>query len=122
RILLAEFNTAYQALIRDEAPDLAPLTVQYADFAVWQRGWLMGPVLDRQLAFWQRQLAGAPTVLDLPTDRPRPRLQTFAGAHLTQALSTGLSGRLKALTRDEGSTLFMSGLAAFAALLSRYTG
>ncbi|HEX3131877.1 MAG TPA: amino acid adenylation domain-containing protein, partial [Thermoanaerobaculia bacterium] len=93
---------------------LAELPVQYADYAVWQREWLRGETLDRLIAFWRSELAGAPTVLELPADRPRPPVQRFRGASVPFALET--------FSRPEGVTLFMTLLAAFQALLCRYTG
>ncbi len=101
---------------------LAPLRVQYADFAIWQRQWLQGDVLQRQLSYWQQQLANAPTLLSLPTDRPRPSVQTFSGAYQKFALSKDLTARLVQLSRQQGVTLFMTLLAAFDTLLYRYTG
>src|SRR5438132_7385244 len=98
------------------------LMVQYADFALWQRQWLQGEVLESELAYWQRQLAGAPALLELPTDRPRPAVQTFRGATHSFELSKPLSQALKKLSQREGVTLFMTLLAAFQTLLWRYTG
>ena len=98
------------------------LQVQYADYAVWQRGWLQGEVLESQLRYWKQQLEGAPQVLELPTDRPRPAVQTFRGERRSVTLSRELSEGLKRLSRAEGVTLFMTLLAAFQALLYRYTG
>ena len=94
--------------------------MQYADYAVWQREWLQGEVLERQLAYWKEHLAGAPALLELPTDRPRPAVQTFRGAHQRLGVPAELTQRLKALGQREGATLFMTLLAAFQTLLSRY--
>ncbi len=99
---------------------LPGLPVQYADFAVWQRRWLSGDVLERQLAYWRERLTGA-SALDLPTDRPRPP-RGFAGAFERFSLGTERTGGLAALSRRHGATLFMTLLAAFQALLGRYTG
>jgi amino acid adenylation domain-containing protein len=92
------------------------------DYAVWQRDWLQGKELEQQLAYWNRQLAGAPAVLHLPGDRPRPPIQTFRGAKQLVSIPKPLSEALKALSHREGTTLFMTLLAAFKVLLSRYTG
>jgi alpha-ketoglutarate-dependent taurine dioxygenase/acyl carrier protein len=101
---------------------LEPLPIQYADYAVWQREWLTAGVLDQQLSYWKERLQGASPVLALPTDKPRPLLQNFAGARETFNLSAGLSEKLRELSRREGVTLFMTLLAAFSVLLSRLSG
>src|SRR5205814_1001896 len=103
-----------------EGRDLDPLPIQYADFAAWQRNWLQGEVLEGQLGYWKQQLEGAATVLDLPTDRPRPAVQTHRGGHEMFWLDAELSERLRALSREHGVTLFMTLLGAFEVLLSRY--
>jgi amino acid adenylation domain-containing protein/non-ribosomal peptide synthase protein (TIGR01720 family) len=114
---------ALYAGYRSGAPPLLPdLPIQYADFALWQREWLQGETLARQLAYWRRQLAGAPAVLSLPADRPRPAAHSFAGATREVALTPELSASLAALSRRQGVTLFMALLAGFKALLLRYTG
>ncbi|HSS75467.1 MAG TPA: amino acid adenylation domain-containing protein, partial [Thermoanaerobaculia bacterium] len=102
--------------------ELPELPVQYADFAVWQREWLSGEELERQLAFWRRELAGAPPALELPTDRPRPPIESFHGASFPVTLGVELSQGLRALSRSRGVTPFMTMTAALAALLSRWTG
>ena len=89
---------------------------------MWQRSWLRGEPLEEQLRYWREQLAGAPSFLNLPTDRPRPAVQTFRGASERVALSQELSEELRLLARREGVTLFMLLLAAFQTLLHRYTG
>ncbi|HVR97061.1 MAG TPA: amino acid adenylation domain-containing protein, partial [Thermoanaerobaculia bacterium] len=101
---------------------LPELPVQYADFAVWQRRWLEGEVLEAQLAYWRRQLAGAPRVLELPLDRPRPTVQTFGGVSRTVALPPQLSAAVRELCRREGATPFMVLLAAWATVLGRHAG
>jgi amino acid adenylation domain-containing protein len=101
---------------------LPALPVQYADYAVWQRRWLTDDVLAPQIAYWQEALAGAPAILELPTDKPRPPVQTFRGAMSSLAFSSELSGALRELSRREGSTLFMTLLAGYQALLHRYSG
>jgi len=102
--------------------ELPELPVQYADFAVWQREWLSGAELERQLAFWRRELEGAPPALELPTDRPRPPVESFHGASLPLTLGGELSRGLRALSRSRGVTPFMTMAAALAVLLSRWTG
>jgi amino acid adenylation domain-containing protein len=121
-VLVQEVGTLYGSFIRGEESPLEELTLQYADYAVWQRGWLQGEVLEGQLDYWRRQLAGAPALLRLPTDRPRPPVQSSRGAILRMVLSAELSAGLQALSHGEGVTLFMLLLAAFKALLVRYTG
>ena len=98
------------------------LPIQYADFAVWQRQWLQGEVLTQQLAYWKAQLAGAPTVLDVPTDHPRPAVQSLRGAQEKCLFPKELRATLHAMSRAEGGTLFMTLVAAWKALLYRYTG
>ncbi|MCP4660718.1 MAG: amino acid adenylation domain-containing protein, partial [bacterium] len=118
-VFLGELAALYQAFSGPGAVSPLPeLPVQYADFAVWQRQWLAGEVLERQLAYWRRQLHGLP-VLELPTDRPRPVMQSFRGAAESFRLA---SADLNALGRKEGTTLYMTLLAIFQALLHRHTG
>jgi amino acid adenylation domain-containing protein/non-ribosomal peptide synthase protein (TIGR01720 family) len=121
-VFTRELATLYEAATTGRPCELPPLPLQYADFARWQREWLQGENLERELAFWKRQLEGAPPVLELPTDKPRPELQSFRGARHHQLLSTELLDGLKSLSRSEGSTAFMTLLAAFDVLLHRYTG
>ncbi|HEU0300657.1 MAG TPA: amino acid adenylation domain-containing protein, partial [Longimicrobium sp.] len=120
-VLLRELSALYGAFARGEASPLAPPPVQYADFAAWQREHLDG-VMQAQLAWWKERLAGAPAVLELPADRPRPAVQTFRGGRERVVLPVALAERLQALGRREGATLFMTLLAAFQALLSRQAG
>jgi amino acid adenylation domain-containing protein/thioester reductase-like protein len=101
---------------------LAEPPIQYADFAMWQREWMAGEALEEQLAYWRRHLEGAPPVLELPTDRPRPPIQTYSGRSQGMTLSAELAGRIRALAQTEGATLFMALLAAFDAMLYRHTG
>ncbi|HET9226022.1 MAG TPA: amino acid adenylation domain-containing protein, partial [Thermoanaerobaculia bacterium] len=101
---------------------LLDLSVQYADFAAWQRGWLQGEVLETQLGWWKDRLAGSPAVIELPADRPRPPVQSARGGRLGYALPEELSRGLQMLVRSEGATLFMALLAGFQALLARTTG
>jgi natural product biosynthesis luciferase-like monooxygenase protein/amino acid adenylation domain-containing protein/non-ribosomal peptide synthase protein (TIGR01720 family) len=119
-ILLRETSALYEARLGGADAALPPLPVQYADFAVWQRAWLAGEVLDRQLAFWRAELAGAPPVLDLPTDRPRPAVQGSREGVRALALPASTSRALRALSRREGATLFMTLLGAWQLLLARW--
>ncbi len=121
-ILIRELAALYQAFNAGLPSPLAELPIQYADFAAWQRRWLQGETLDIQLAYWKRKLGGDRAALQLPTDRPRPAVQRFRGAHEALALGAGLSQALKAFSQQENVTLFMTLLAAFKALLHRYTG
>ena len=121
-LLVREVAALYAAFVGGEQSPLAELEIQYADFAVWQRGWLQGEVLESHLDYWRRQLAGCPTTLALPSDRPRPAAQSFRGAALPLALSAELTEGLKSLSRGEGATLFMTLVAGLKALLHWYTG
>ena len=121
-VLNREITTLYNAFRLGESSPLPELVVQYADYAVWQRGWLSGDVLDAQLGYWREALSGAPSALDLPADRPRPLTQTHRGARRTLAVSAELTAALKELSRNRGVTLFMTLLSAFDVLLYRYTG
>ncbi len=120
-ILWNEVTTLYRAFASGQPCPLSELPIQYADYAVWQRHWLQGEVLEAQLSYWRKQLDNIST-LKLPTDRLRPSLQTHWGARQSFVLSENLSEALKALSRKEGATLFMTLLAAFQTLLYRYTG
>src|SRR6185503_10043166 len=121
-VLVREVAALYTAYVRGEESQLEELSVQYADFAHWQRTWLQGEVLDAQLDYWRAELADAPTVIDLPIDKPRPPVQTYRGAYHPVQLSSELSAQLRDLSRRHGSTLFMTLLAAFDLLLCRYAG
>lgn len=121
-IFFRELSALYQAFAKGEASPLAELPVQYADFAQWQRDWLQGEVLERQLAYWKNKLAGELPVLDLPADRPRPAVQTYPGDRVTLTLPGELTAQLTELSQREGATLFMTLLAAFKILLQRHTG
>jgi amino acid adenylation domain-containing protein len=120
-LLIRELVTLYEAFRANESCPLSELPIQYADFAVWQREVLTGETLEKQLSYWKRQLAGAPAMLELPLDRPRPPVQTFRGAFESFTLSAELNAALRDLARQEGATLFMTLLAAFQALLWRHT-
>ncbi|WPB73702.1 amino acid adenylation domain-containing protein [Archangium violaceum] len=121
-LLLREVETLYQPFSEGREPHLPAPPVQYVDYAAWQREWLKGEVLETQLGWWKHQLAGAPPVLELPTDRPRPSVQTFRGTHLVKPLPPALAGAMKELSHKEGVTPFMAFLAAYQALLARYSG
>ena len=117
-----ELSMLYQAYTQGNPSPLSELPIQYADFAVWQRQWLQGEVLEDQLSYWKKQLAGAPALLQLPTDRPRPAVQSYRGAVQSIELSQELTQGLQALSARQGVTLFMTLLAVFQTLLYRYTG
>ncbi len=121
-ILYREISTLYQAYSQGQAPELPSLPIQYGDFAVWQRQRLNSESLDKAKAYWRRQLKNCPDILTLPTDRPRPRIQTFSGASYPLILSDELTSQLKQLSRQRGSTLFITLLTAFFTLLHRYSG
>jgi amino acid adenylation domain-containing protein len=121
-VLIRELTTLYEAFGHRQQSPLPELGIQYADYAHWQREWLQGEVLEQQLNYWKQQLAGVPAVLELPTDYPRPAVQTFRGAHQSLTLPVESTTGLKALTQREGVTLFMTLLAAFQTLLWRYSG
>ncbi len=121
-VFYREMEALYTAFSEDRPPGLPDPPIQYADFAAWQRARLQGEVLESQLAYWRQALADAPLVLDLPTDRPRPRVRSHRGARRRVELSERLSEALRLLARREGATLFMTVLAAFTVLLQRYTG
>ncbi|MCP4657722.1 MAG: amino acid adenylation domain-containing protein, partial [bacterium] len=123
QVLARELAALYQALVEAKSsPGLPELPFQYADYAVWQRQWLVGEELERQLGWWRRQLGDRPPNLDLPTDRPRPPVQTFRGASRPITLSSELSDELRQLGREHGATAFMTLLAAFRILLARLSG
>ncbi|HEX8191018.1 MAG TPA: non-ribosomal peptide synthase/polyketide synthase [Pyrinomonadaceae bacterium] len=121
-LLIREAAANYAAFVEGKESPAPPLPIQYRDYAVWQRGWLRGEALERQMDYWRRQLGGELPVLDLPADRPRPAVQSYRGARRAFELPAGLSAALKGLSRREGATLFMTVLAAFKVFLHRYTG
>jgi hypothetical protein len=120
-VLVREVGQLYEKYRAGETVQMKELEVQYADYAVWQRKWLQAEVLDQQLDYWKQQLAGAPDVLTLPTDHPRPPVQAFRGAYQSFELSALMSAKLRELSRKESVTLFMTLMAAFKTLLHRYT-
>ncbi|HEV2736872.1 MAG TPA: condensation domain-containing protein, partial [Longimicrobiaceae bacterium] len=121
-ILVREVSELHPALAEGREPRLPALPVQYADYSVWQRRWLAGGAMERQVEYWRGQLAGAPPLLELPTDRPRPAVATEAGARVAFELPAELAGALDALSRREGATLFMTLMAGWQALLGRWSG
>jgi amino acid adenylation domain-containing protein len=121
-LFLNELSALYGAYLRGEADPLPPLSVQYADYAVWQRKWIEGGILQRQIGYWKEALAGAPGLLELPADHPRPAAQNYAGASTELELDEKLVSGLKELSRRHGTTLFMTLLGGLAALLARLSG
>ncbi|MCW5787556.1 MAG: amino acid adenylation domain-containing protein [Nitrospira sp.] len=122
QILAREFARLYAAAVIGIESPLPTLPIQYADYAEWQRGWLQGEVLERQLAYWKKQLAGDLPVIALPTDRPRGSVQTSSGSRYDFAIPTSIAAGLRDLSRRHNVTLFMTLLAAFQTWLMRYTG
>ncbi|WP_035060897.1 non-ribosomal peptide synthetase, partial [Andreprevotia chitinilytica] len=121
-VLVREVSALYAAFQQGQADPLPPLTIQYADYAVWQRQWLQGEVLQTQRTFWRDHLLGAPALLELPTDRPRPPTQSYRGSALALTLPPALTAGLKQLSQRHGATLFMTLLAGWSVLLSRWSG
>jgi arthrofactin-type cyclic lipopeptide synthetase C len=121
-VLTRELMALYQAFSHGQPDPLPPLTLQYGDYAVWQRQWLSGEVLQRQSDYWQQTLDGAPALLTLPTDRPRPAQPDYVGSHVEVLLDERLSTDLKALSQRHGATLFMTLTSAWALLMSRLSG
>ncbi len=121
-ILVHELIVLYEAFAHDKPHQLPELQIQYVDYAAWQRNCLQGDVLEKLLSYWKPQLSGAPATLELPTDRPRPAVQTFSGAYEIFRLAPGLSDKIKALAKESGATPFMTVLTVFKILLQRYTG
>uniref|UniRef100_A0A1D9G7P5 Carrier domain-containing protein n=1 Tax=Moorena producens (strain JHB) TaxID=1454205 RepID=A0A1D9G7P5_MOOP1 len=121
-ILIEELSSLYQAFAASEPSPLPELPIQYADFALWQRQWLSGEILENQLNYWKEAIDGAPELLQLATDYPRPTVATYQGRTESFSLNTELTQKLQTLSRDSGTTLFMTLLAAFGTLLHRYSG
>jgi amino acid adenylation domain-containing protein len=120
-VLMRELTTLYRAFVAGQSSPLAPLPIQYADYALWQRQWLQGDTLEEHLAYWRTHLAKVPP-LALPTDHPRPAVQTHRGTRLSWQLPAALSQNILNLSQQQEVTLFMLLLAAFQVLLLRYTG
>lgn len=121
-VLFRDISTLYPAFVARQPSPLGEPPLQYAEFARWQQEWLRGDPLTQQLAYWKKQLGGLLPVLEWPTDRPRPALHSWHGASQRLRLSKRLKDALKVLSQREGTTLFMTLLAAFQTLLWRYTG
>ena len=117
-----ELGAFYTADLQGDPSPLPKLKLQYADYAAWQREWLQGEVLEEQLSYWRRRLAGAPSVLELPTDKPRPPRQSHRGSRVSMQLEPETTRLLKSLSRRHNTTLFITVLAGFQALLSRWSG
>lgn len=121
-LLVKEISALYAAFCAGQSDPLDPLPIQYTDYAVWQRSWLKGETLQRHVDFWRQHLVGAPALLALPTDRPRPTAQSYRGDRAVLQLSESLAADLKSLSQRHGVTLFMTMLAAWSAVLSRLCG
>lgn len=122
-VLTSELSRIYASFSAGDPSPLAPLSIQYADYAVWQRQWLQGEVLESRLNYWRRQLEGAPERLKLPQSRRRQAaVQSFRGARQRVEITPELTGKLRSLSRREGGTLYMTMLTAFVVLLYQYTG
>jgi amino acid adenylation domain-containing protein len=121
-VFVRDWRVVYEAALTGQPSPLPPLSIQYLDFAHWQRQWLTGEVLDKQLKYWKQQLACIPALLELPLDSKRPPIQRYQGASLSFSLSPELTAQLKHLSQQTGSTLFMTLWSAFAILLARYSG
>jgi amino acid adenylation domain-containing protein len=119
--LYRDLTVLYDALANETAPELRELTIQYADYAVWQRAWLDGGVADAQLEYWKRKLAGAPSSLELPADFPRPPVRSWVGANTRMMLDLPTREGLRGVARTHDATLFVGLLSVFATLLSRYS-
>ncbi|PBP78634.1 non-ribosomal peptide synthetase, partial [Pseudomonas syringae] len=121
-VLLHEIGTLYRAFSQGLADPLPALAFQYVDYAAWQRQWLQGETLQTQVDFWRQHLSGAPALLELPTDHRRPPLRSYAGGRVSLALSPALTTGLRQLGQRHGATLFMTLLAGWSSLLSRFSG
>src|SRR5215217_733175 len=121
-VFFSEYSTLYEAYCQGRRSPLPELPLQYANYAVWQRQWLQGAVIDEQLHYWKQQLAGMPELLELPTDHLRPPVQSFRGGWQAFVLGAAVSRRLRELSQQQGATLFMTLLSAWQILLLRYSG
>jgi len=121
-IFFKELSALYNAYLEGSELDLPPLPIQYADFALWQRNWLQGEVLEAQLSYWKNHLSDIPDLLELPTDKPRPKELTYKGNCYQVTLSKEVKDQLNQLSQEQGCSLFMTLLAVFQILLHRYTG
>ncbi len=120
-ILLQELAVLYEAFKAGSPSPLPELSIQYADFSVWQRQWLTGEVLEKLIKYWKEQLAGIPDVHNLPTDYPRPALQSYQGAVYNHVIDREIQEKLNRISQQHGTTLFMILQTAFAVLLARYS-
>jgi amino acid adenylation domain-containing protein len=120
-IFTRELTQLYRAFSQGEVSPLSECAIQYADFAAWQRNWLTGQRLADEVSYWKEQLSGAPALLELPTDHPRPAVQTFCGADVSFSVSSTVTNALKTLCRTHALTPFMALTAAYALLLARYS-
>ncbi len=121
-VLVRELMALYQAFVAGADDPLPPLAIQYADYAAWQRDWLKGEQLQAQIDFWKRQLEGAPALLELPLDHPRPARQSYAGGTVPLALDAELSAQLRLWSQRHGCTLFMALLTGWTILMARLSG
>ncbi|MBV9179769.1 MAG: hypothetical protein JO356_00535, partial [Acidobacteria bacterium] len=121
-IFFDELGTLYSAFLQGKPSPLPELVIQYADYAMWQRNWLTGTTLENQLSYWREHLRGAPPLLELPSDRPRPEARRFVGAHEAISLAEDVADGVQRLSQQQGVTSFMTMLAGFKALLARYSG
>ncbi len=121
-VMIREWCRLYDAYLQNREAQLPELAIQYSDYAAWQRNWLQGAVLERQLEYWTDKLLGAPELLELPADNPRPAVMSYRGEHLHSTLNPVLTQAIKQLNRKHGVTDFMALLAAFTVLLSRHSG
>ena len=121
-VLIRDFSELYNAYAQNREPRLPELPIRYVDYAAWQRDWLSGEILQGQSTYWRDKLAGIPELLELPTDYPRPAVMSYRGAHLRSILDGELAQGVRQLSRQHGVTVFMTLLAAFDVLLSRYSG
>jgi amino acid adenylation domain-containing protein len=121
-VMIRELQTLYAAFVRGEEDPLPALAIQYADYSVWQRKWIEGEILQEQAEYWKKNLAGASELLEVPADHVRPRLREYRGGFVEWIPGNALTGRLKGLSRRQGTTLYMTVLGGWAALLGRLTG
>jgi amino acid adenylation domain-containing protein len=121
-VMVRDWSELYRAAAEQREPALPELSIQYTDYAAWQKDWLRGETLKAQLSYWHDKLANAPELLDLPTDFPRPAVKTYQGQHLQSSLPVGLVEDIKRVSREHGATVFMTLLSAFNVLLYRYSG
>ncbi|MGD9488076.1 MAG: amino acid adenylation domain-containing protein [Calditrichaceae bacterium] len=121
-VLMKEINVLYNAYLKDETPELPELDVQYSDFAVWQKEWMSKDRIQREINFWKKQLLGASTILELPTDRPRKAVQSFNGNVIHFSLPVGLTDKIRLFSKKTETTPFMVLLSVFQVILHRYSG